>query len=116
MSANTDTASSPPVTPNDTHQPPSDHQAQLDKRRTALVASISNLKTQISETESQLQAVNSKLRSPESAPQTVRNHIHLLHTYNEIRDVGQGLLGLIADARGARHVDIQNEFGVAAGD
>lgn len=55
-------------------------------------------------------------RSPETASQTVRNHIRLLHEYNEIRDIGQGLLGLLADARGARHVDVQSEFGVAAGD
>ncbi|CRG88588.1 hypothetical protein PISL3812_05619 [Talaromyces islandicus] len=136
MSTNADTASSSPVTPNDLPQSQSDHhQAQLDKRRTTLLASISKLKTQISETESQLREVNSKLRqvkklslhitililllcarSPENASQTVRNHIHLLHAYNEIRGIGQGLLGLVADARGARHVDIQNEFGISPGD
>ncbi|KAH8702584.1 putative DNA repair protein Swi5/Sae3 [Talaromyces proteolyticus] len=92
------------------------HQAQLDKRQTILRASISKLEQQIQETETQLQEVTSKLRSPEKASQTVRDHIHLLHAYNEIRDIGQGLLGLIAEARGARHIDIQNEFGVTTED
>lgn len=46
----------------------------------------------------------------------MQQHIRLLHEYNEIRDIGQGLLGLIADARGVRHVDVQREFGVADGD
>lgn len=43
---------------------------------------------------------------------TVKHHIRLLHEYNEIKDVGQGLLGLIADARGMRQIDVQREFGL----
>lgn len=43
---------------------------------------------------------------------TVQQHIRLLHEYNEIKDVGQGLLGLIADARGVRQIDVQREYGV----
>lgn len=43
---------------------------------------------------------------------TVQRHIRLLHEYNEIKDVGQGLMGLIADARGVRQVEVQREFGV----
>lgn len=51
--------------------------------------------------------------SPDGATKTVQKHIRLLHAYNEIRDIGQGLLGLIADARGVRQIDVQKEFGVA---
>jgi DNA repair protein Swi5/Sae3 len=40
----------------------------------------------------------------------------LLHEYNEIKDVAQGLIGMIADARGVRVVDCQEEFGVGDGD
>lgn len=43
---------------------------------------------------------------------TVQRHIRLLHDYNEIKDIGQGLMGLIADARGMRQIDVQKEFGV----
>lgn len=56
-----------------------------------------------------------RTRSPDAAA-TVRRHIRLLHVYNEIKDVGQGLMGLIAEARGVRQVDVETEFGVGAGD
>lgn len=46
----------------------------------------------------------------------VKRHIRLLHQYNEIKDIGQGLMGLIADGRGVRHVDVQSEFGVGGKD
>lgn len=55
-------------------------------------------------------------RSPNDPSQTVQNHIRLLHDYNEIRDVGQGLLGLVADKRGVRYGDVLEEFGVEAND
>jgi DNA repair protein Swi5/Sae3 len=42
----------------------------------------------------------------------VKRHIRLLHDYNEIKDIAQGLMGLIAEARGVRHVDVQREYGV----
>jgi Swi5 len=44
--------------------------------------------------------------------QTVKSHINLLHTYNEIRDIGQGLMGMVADNRGVRVRDVYEEFGV----
>jgi DNA repair protein Swi5/Sae3 len=39
-----------------------------------------------------------------------------LHEYNDIKDVGQGLMGIIAEARGVRQVDVEKEFGVAEED
>jgi hypothetical protein len=50
------------------------------------------------------------------ARQVIKDHIGRLHRYNEIRDVGQGLIGIIADQRGARIVDCMDEFGVQVGD
>ena len=47
---------------------------------------------------------------------TVKTHIKLLHDYNEIRDVGQGLMGIIADNRGVRVRDIYQDFDVGEGD
>ena len=47
---------------------------------------------------------------------TVKAHIKLLHDYNEIRDVGQGLMGIIADTKGVRVRDVYQEFGVGEGD
>jgi len=47
--------------------------------------------------------------SPQS---TVSAHITLLHRYNEIKDVGQGLMGMIAERRGVRIGEVGREFGV----
>jgi hypothetical protein len=46
----------------------------------------------------------------------VKDHIKLLHEYNELKDVGQGLMGLIAEQRGVRIVEVQDEFGIDAND
>lgn len=47
---------------------------------------------------------------------TVKAHIKLLHDYNEIRDIGQGLMGVIADNRGVRVSDVYRDFDVDEGD
>lgn len=103
--------------------------------QSSLQSTISTLENQLISLQSQLQEVTSKLRSlplpphptentywsptnrndrcPNTTPsQTVQNHIRLLHDYNEIRDIGQGLLGLIAEKRGVRYKDVLEEFGV----
>lgn len=51
-----------------------------------------------------------------AANKIVQKHIKLLHEYNEMKDVGQGLMGLIADARGVRIAEIQEEFGIGEKD
>lgn len=51
-----------------------------------------------------------------AANKMVKEHIKLLHEYNELKDVGQGLMGLIADQRGVRIVEVQDEFGIDAED
>ena len=48
-----------------------------------------------------------------AANEIVKEHIKLLHEYNELKDVGQGLMGLIADQRGTRIVEV---FGIDAKD
>lgn len=40
-------------------------------------------------------------RNPEGkGTDTVQRHITLLHEYNEVRDVGMGLMGIVAERRG----------------
>ena len=51
-----------------------------------------------------------------SSSVVIKNHIALLHKYNEIKDIGQGLMGLIADKRDCRIVSVMEEFGVGEGD
>jgi DNA repair protein Swi5/Sae3 len=50
------------------------------------------------------------------AKELIQDHIQRLHQYNEIKDVAQGLIGMIADARGVRVRDCQGEFGVGDAD
>ena len=47
-----------------------------------------------------------------SANAVIKEHIQLLHRYNEIKDIGQGLMGLIADKRGARIKEIMEDYGI----
>ncbi|PWY70199.1 DUF1337 domain protein [Aspergillus heteromorphus CBS 117.55] len=87
-----------------------DQQAQREKKQSALRESVANLQSQTSEIESQIAEIKAKLKN--DPPTTVQHHIRLLHEYNEIKDIGQGLMGLIADARGVRQIDVQREFGL----
>ncbi|KAG2412705.1 hypothetical protein HFD88_010262 [Aspergillus terreus] len=83
---------------------------QREKRLNALRTSIAELESQAEQLESQIASVKSQLKDDPAV--TVQRHIRLLHDYNEIKDIGQGLMGLIADARGMRQIDVQKEFGV----
>jgi hypothetical protein len=46
----------------------------------------------------------------------IRQQIQLLNKYNEMKDIGQTLIGLIADDRNVTIRECQEEFGVADGD
>ncbi|GKZ81497.1 hypothetical protein AnigIFM56816_006018 [Aspergillus niger] len=97
-----------------TTTPACDEQTQKEKKLSALRASIASLQSQITEIESQIAQTKAKLKNDPST--TVKRHIRLLHEYNEIKDIAQGLMGLIADARGVRQVDVQREYEVDDGD
>ncbi|PYH40304.1 SWI5/SAE3 family protein [Aspergillus saccharolyticus JOP 1030-1] len=89
--------------------PAADEQAS-ERKLSNLHQFIINKQTQKSELEAQIAEAKAQLKDD---PQTtVQRHIRLLHEYNEIKDIAQGLLDLIADARGVRHIDVQREYGV----
>ena len=46
----------------------------------------------------------------------IKGHIALLHKYNEIKDIGQGLMGLIADKRDCRVKVVMDDFGMGEKD
>ncbi|PKY05406.1 putative DNA repair protein Swi5/Sae3 [Aspergillus campestris IBT 28561] len=87
-----------------------EQQTQREKKLTTLQTSIATLESQTAELEAQLLKTKSQLKNDPSI--TVRRHIRLLHDYNEIKDIAQGLMGLLADARGERQIDVQRGFGV----
>ncbi len=45
-----------------------------------------------------------------------RNRMHLMHKYNEIKDVCQSMLGALAEARAKCTSDLYSEFGLALDD
>ena len=54
-----------------------------------------------------------KTKSPlTTANGVIKEHIALLHRYNEIKDVGQGLMGMIADKRGVRVATVMEDYGM----
>ncbi|KAJ5364775.1 DNA repair protein SWI5 [Penicillium cataractarum] len=81
-----------------------------EQRLATLRASITTLQTQQAQLEAEISEIKTQLKNDPS--ETVKRHIRLLHEYNEIKDIAQGLMGLIAEARGVRHVDVQREYGV----
>ncbi|PGH08574.1 hypothetical protein GX51_01093 [Blastomyces parvus] len=95
-----------------------------EKMIKSLTSKITILHSEISKTEALLSEAQVKLNPPgtegtgtaKDATAIVQRHIRLLHEYNEIKDIGQGLMALIAEARGVRHVEVQRDFGLEAGD
>ncbi|KAE8382087.1 Swi5-domain-containing protein [Aspergillus bertholletiae] len=87
-----------------------EQQTYREKRIASFHISIANLEAEVALMAAQLAEIKARLKHDPSA--IVRQHIRLLHKYNEIKDIGQGLVGLIADARGVRQVEVQREYGV----
>ncbi|KAJ5220735.1 uncharacterized protein N7469_009622 [Penicillium citrinum] len=79
-----------------------------------LEKSLTTLQSQLETTQSELDNILPKLQDDPTV--TVKRHIHLLHTYNDIKDVALGLMTLLAESRGERLVDVQKGFGIAEGD
>lgn len=83
---------------------------QLQAQRSELVAQIQpNSSTGLSEDEQTQRALS-------AANATVKRHIALLTKYNEIKDIAQGLMGLIAEQRGVRVGVVMEEFGMGEKD
>lgn len=80
----------------------------------SIQARISSLEAEIASKRAKLEEVTKGLKYP--AAETVKKHIKLLHDYNDIRDVGQGLVGMIADNRGVTIGTLYDEFGVGLQD
>lgn len=82
--------------------------AELHSQRTALINSFSPSteihKSEDAETRAKLavDAANTKIKS----------RIKQLQEYNDIKDIGTQLMGIIAEKRGCRIGEVQEEFGI----
>ncbi|KAF3926004.1 hypothetical protein ABW20_dc0107776 [Dactylellina cionopaga] len=88
--------------------------AQEINYRDSLLSKIADLESQFADLNAQITATNTKLENP--AKSTIQQHIKLLHDFNEIRDVGLHLIGMIADERGVGLKAVLGEFGVTEKD
>ncbi|KAL3424744.1 DNA repair protein swi5 sae3 [Phlyctema vagabunda] len=100
------------------HPTPPNKDVLFTELKSIKIASIqaqnTALQTEIDAKRAKLEEMKNGLRHP--AAETVKNHIKLLHDYNDIRDVGQGLVGMIAENRGVRIGELYDEFGVGLKD
>ena len=132
--------SSPPPTSSREHHevtssqhPPSDPVSPSNPRVDALVQKRTRLEATIAALEAERAEIAAKVKLPSdlasssenesnvkaaltAAQRVVKEHIALLHKYNEIKDVGQGLMGMIADTRGVRIASVMEDFGVTSKD
>ncbi|KAI9837522.1 MAG: hypothetical protein M1819_007173 [Sarea resinae] len=91
--------------------------ASLASEVEALRAKRDELWRQISEDKTFSGINDTHDADPTAAAQTLlQQHIRLLHDYNSMRDIGTGLLGLVAESRGIRARDVFEDFGVGEGD
>jgi hypothetical protein len=121
------TADSPAPTPPPPAKTPQEITlAELEAQKSAMLASLAALPAIQVLMEEHARATNISQDYDDDEPteadimlaanKIVKDHIKLLHEYNELKDVGQGLMGLIADQRGVRIVEVNEEFGIGEGD
>ncbi|KAJ5540568.1 hypothetical protein N7494_005644 [Penicillium frequentans] len=84
--------------------------AEREQRLKGLRKSIAQLEFELSQLEKEVAENKAELRNDPT--ETVQRHVRLLHEYNDIKDAAQGLMGLIADAKGVRVAKIHKEYGV----
>ena len=82
--------------------------ADLQAQRSSHVATVSE-QPNLSNTSPE-QHVTQALTS---ANAVIKTHITLLHSYNEIKDIGLGLMGLVAESRGVRVAGVLEDYGMS---
>ncbi|PUU83269.1 DNA repair protein [Tuber borchii] len=99
----------------DPEDPPQQTLTPQERKIASLRKSITSLESQIEQIESEHAEVLARLKDKD-AEKTVKGHIRLLHEFNEVRDVGLGLIGMVSENRGTRVQNVMREFGVSPSD
>ena len=118
-----------------THPDPEALQPPPNPRLLALSTKKATLEATLTALQSQRSALVANARHPSGLPMpeiwtdeektksthttanaVIKDHIALLHRYNEIKDIGQGLMGLIAEQRGVRIARVMEDFGMGEKD
>lgn len=115
-------ASEQSIQPKAKDPPPNPRLQALQQKKSNLESTLSTLQAQKAALVAST-TLPSGLAMPESwteeektksalatANATIKEHISLLHKYNEIKDIAQGLMGLIAETRGVRVKVVMEEF------
>ena len=98
-------------------------------RLAAIAAKTAKLQNQLAELQSQRSELVAEAKMPSgldmpaewsdeqrtqqaltSANAVINDHIKNLHRYNEIKDIGQGLMGLVADKKGVRVAEVMADY------
>lgn len=79
------------------------------QQSTSLTNDSTQLSTSTISNDSDASAVDVAL---DHANAKIKAHIKQLQAYNEIKDIGTQLMGMIAEKRGVRIIEVQQEFGV----
>lgn len=99
--------------------------ADLTARRISVISELAAVPAVASMLPRRLDNANADGAAPEGAKEAavqkaakaiVKERIRRLNEYNEMRDIGEGLIGIIAESRGVRIKEVQEEFGISAKD
>ncbi|KAK4570027.1 hypothetical protein LTR86_002997 [Recurvomyces mirabilis] len=112
-----------------TSQPDTSTPAPPNPRLTALATKKATLEQTLADLQAQRSAIVAQTTLPSGlampadwneeqrtrqaltgANSIIKEHIALLHKYNEMKDIGQGLMGLIAEQRGVRVSEVMEDF------
>ncbi|KAF2238714.1 hypothetical protein EV356DRAFT_506078 [Viridothelium virens] len=86
---------------------------------------LSNLPSELISSSSEDTALSSDLGTPNSMPDTekierckavIDTYVRGLHEFNEMKDLAQGLAGLVAERRGVRMQELMKEYGIGNGE
>ncbi|KAL9090132.1 MAG: hypothetical protein Q9165_005412 [Trypethelium subeluteriae] len=86
---------------------------------------LSNLPFQLVSSSSTDKRLSSDHNTPDSTPDAekiqrckaiIDTYVRSLHDFNEMKDLAQGLVGLVAERRGVRMQELLKEYGVGNGE